>query len=169
MDRNQKVTALIASGMWDESQREFLTALEETAFGAIETSVLKANEAKGLAQENATLKANAAKKPATVEEFLSGAPAEIAVTLRAGMQQLADKRTGLIATIKANTANKLNDAQLGAMGLDVLESIASTLAAVTPVDPVADYSTRGVPTPAVKANADGSGVPAMPKPDFTKK
>jgi len=81
------------------------------------------------------------KKPQTVEEFLTSAPAEIRESLEAGLRMHKERKTSLVAGLKANARNKFTEAQLNAFDIQTLENL-------TELARVPDYSGQA---PAVDA------------------
>jgi hypothetical protein len=84
--------------------------------------------------------------PASVEDYLAGAPAEIRGVLQAALQAEQNRKTHLIGVIKANSRNKFSDDVLATFSVDQLEGLAVLAApADAPLQP--DYSGRGFHAP----------------------
>jgi len=95
------------------------------------------------------------KKPQTAEEFIAQAPVAFQEVLTQSLKLHNDKRTGLIAQIKACGRNKMSDDKLNAMSLEDLENIAA-LATATPT-----FEGRALPN--TNASHDEDEIPAAPK------
>jgi hypothetical protein len=90
-----------------------------------------------------------------VDEFLATAPPEMRESLREGMRLQQQRRDGLIAGIKLNSANTFTDEQLAAYDTQALEAIAALAGAQV------DYSGRApAGSLAVQSGADNGFVEA---------
>jgi hypothetical protein len=96
------------------------------------------------------------KEAATVAEYLSQAPAEIATTIKSAMARDAANKTALIAKITANTACPWTKEELELKDFGELQKVAA--AAKIDFDPTVDYSGQAGSTLANQ----GSKVPPMP-------
>jgi hypothetical protein len=97
-----------------------------------------------------------AASPASVEDYLANAPAEIRGVLAGALRAEQNRKTHLIGVIKANARNKFSDEQLAGFGLDQLEGLA-VLAAPADQPEVTSYEGRGF-----GLNADSLTVSAQP-------
>jgi hypothetical protein len=126
--------------------------------------------APGVALE-ALNKLGAQLSPKTLEEAVVAVPEQFRARVQSGLTVLSaqesdasKQKDGLVAALKANKRNKVSEDDLKNMSVSALKSLEASLKEV-------NFSqAAGAPIATVKANADGSGVPAMPKPeDFLKK
>ncbi len=159
MERKAKVDALLkANAGWGEGDREFLMEVEEAQFAKIESQVA----------ETATLKANAARKPRTADEFIADLPeGEMRESISHGLKLHKSRKASLVEALKANDRVKAryDEARLKTLSLAQLEEIADLAGIEDDEGDDADFSGRT----ALKDNEDADAVPAMPKLDFSKK
>lgn len=126
------VSVLISNGAFTETDRVFLENMDCPQFSRIEALAARPAAPAAVVPE-VPVKAN--ETPAmSFESLLANAPADVQEQFKFNKEKFAEHRAGLVARIKANANNKLNDAQLGAMSIEVLEATAQSIA------PVANYS-----------------------------
>lgn len=109
-----------------EDDREWLTALNEDQLALlvpVNIPEIKANKEEP--------------KPVTFEQLLNAAGADVQAQFKYNAAKFEEHKAGLLARIKANENNKLTDEQLAGMGIDMLESIANSIA------PVVNYQGNG--------------------------
>lgn len=139
MDKEVFVNALIANkaSKFEESDKEWLMAQDEKVLEKLEPEEVKPAVAETEAEKPAVKEPeNNSKAPATTEEFLNQAPEGIRSVLNEALKTQAEKRTGLIADIKANKQNVFTDAELDKMDTTQLEKLSKLAVS-------ADYAGRG--------------------------
>jgi len=149
MNKKQIVDGMITNGGWDESDREFLMACNETQLDKMKKKMDEEEE-----DPKAKKKAPVAN---SVEEFIGSAPAEMQDVLRSGLAAHQSQKNGLVDTIVGNASNKFTKEQLNAMPLGQLEAIAA-LAKTAPAPAAAAPATNQ----AKPANYAGQGGQAAP-------
>ena len=170
MDRKEQVDGLIACGAWAETDREYLTAMEDAQFTKLhamkkdEPKVDEAAEPKDNKEqtndEAPAVPADAV--PKTVEDYIKGAPQEIAEVLSSSVALHKEQKVALIAELTGNTRCKFTEAALQAKTIGELKDLCAL------ADIPVDFSARGVQD-APKGNANEYEAEAMPAMDFTKK
>ena len=174
MDKNTIINSLISNteSGWTEEDRKTLES-----FGIEKLKKLAANPA---AKETPAVNAAAAPAPAPVAAAVAPAPAPVPAApalnaedkaaLEFGKRQLAANRAKAIETIKANAANKLDDATLNSLNIDQLEAIAALAVNHAPVPAVNENDQRSffggqAEVSAIAQNAEGEdealGVPTL--------
>lgn len=143
-ERVQKVNSLIQSGAFTEADRSFLENADCPQFTRIESLAAQKTNA-----------APAAAAPQTFEQVLASAPVNVQAQFRYNEQKFNEMREGLVARIKGNANNKLTDEQLGAMGIEVLEATANSLAPVQAAAQPTYIGAGGVQFQANAADAAG--------------
>lgn len=154
-ERSAAVTKLIANSAWAESDREFLSNLDDTKFNQLAANsrsltppTVNNEPAPAPAAPSAPAPAAPA-TPLTLEQFLASAPDHLkpqVATLSEGQAVMNALRQKTIQTITANSANKLTPEQLNRFDTGTLQGIADTLAATQNPAPI---------TTAPAANANG--------------
>lgn len=199
MARKEQVDKLISNGRWEETDRDFLTKMEEKQFDRIvknDEAVVKAEKdaeevkknvktPEEIAQLNkqgvddATKKGasgvqpttNDDKKEPTVDEFINNAPQEMRGVLRHGIAAYNQERETLIKTITENKANKFTTEYLKTKEVEELRGIAALAAAATPTAPAAPpVSFFGSAVPVLTDNVTSEEEPLLPPTmNFQKK
>jgi hypothetical protein len=174
MTKTERVNALIANkaGKFTENHRAWLESLTEEQLGLLEpvaaptpaptpaTPAPTANVAPCPCAETPKTPATAAapttpSEPVTLEQYINSAPSELREVLQSGVRMNAERRTDLIAGIRANKENQFSEDELKGMSLQTLERMAK-LARVPNYEGRAVHSTEPQLT-------DQSAAPAAPQ------
>ena len=101
--------------------------------------------------------------PKTLAEVVAFVPKQFRGAVEAGLKTLAAQQAeelklkdGLVAGLKANAKCKLQEDDLKVLSVSALKNLEASLREVS-------YQAAAGAAVVVKANSDGSGVPAMPK------
>ena len=104
--------------------------------------------------------------PKTLAEVVSFIPAQFRGDVEAGLKTLAATRAqelqlkdGLVAALKSNAKCKLDEQDLKVLSVAALKNLEASLREIS------YQQAAGAAVVTVKANTDGSGVPAMPTID----
>lgn len=174
MDKKAFVDGLIANKAtaWEEGDREALMAMPEETLKKmvpVENTSNNGSEVPPVSDPAAVaaaakagaagIAAPTAKAPATVEEYISNAPAEFQDVLRSGLDSHNAERSKQIAIITANKANTFTVEQLNSMSLNSLRQIAA-FAAVPEQKPVGNFLGAAPPV----GNAAPPAVVPLPLP-----
>jgi len=185
MDRNIAVTALIASGAWEEGDVEFLKTMEESKFTKLVTMAglppwLKKGAKKDeeeMSDEDEAAAAEEAKKakaneavpavvpPApvsvleakTLDEVIASAPKGLQADLRRAVDADKVMKQTLVDTLKANARCKFTQEQLASKDVSELQNLVD-LASVEKTD----FSGRNAGEHQTALKANDNMAPAMP-------
>lgn len=177
MDKTKVIEALISNKgtPFDATDKKYLTGLDETKLSALtakfdapvdnkgdETTDTQVATNKGKTDEvveGKTTETSVAQPqvPATLDEYIQAAPAEMREVLRSSHTLHQKQRTDLITHITANARNKFSEEQLKDMSTDVLENLA-TLAGH-----VVDYSGVGAGNLRNQGVDEDTKIPEPPK------
>lgn len=155
MNRDERIQTLLSKDgcLWKASDVPFLKALSDNAFANIESTSLKALEAKPAAPV----------APKTAEEYIAAAPEGMREMLSSGLKTHNEQKTSLITEIKKVKTNKFTDEQLGAKSLDELK----TLVELAGITVNSDFSGR-IPGAAGEPKVNDDQPEPMPAMTFTK-
>jgi hypothetical protein len=160
MDKEQLVRSLIdnAATTFEEADKDWLMTLEEAH---LQKLVPKVASAPAPAATPTPAPAPAAtpvepKTPATTEEYIEGAPAEIREVLNQGLAMQRQRKDALVAALMANKRNKFSEPELRAKGIPELENLAALA-----IDPV-DYTAAGGHFAAASSGDEDEGYTPAP-------
>lgn len=135
MDKQKVVDGLIKNGAWEESDRAFLMGLEEGQLKKLSAEPKKEETPTANAQPVVNTQkaetveekkeAQPAPKPASLEEYVRNAPAEIQQVLNDGLNSARKEKDDLVKIILANQKNVLSEDQLKSKGLEDLRALAA--------------------------------------------
>lgn len=177
MDRKAHIDGLITNGVFAESDRKALEAMDESVLAKIKVPEKKTPEPVPAPAPVVTNK-DEKKGPPTLAEYLETVPKEFRSLLTNGVNALAERKTALVEIITNAEGNVLTKEQLGAMDDSTLEAMAAL------VQPKQDTSSGLSPTAANYYGIQGGGprgsitnkaekppallAPSHKKPDATK-
>ncbi len=140
--KDEMIKDLIANEatQFAESDREFLSTLDETKLGILTPVVVKAEKegedeeavkAKAAAEAKATeeeKESREVKEPVTTEEFIAGAPDEIQEVLNQGVRLQKEQRSTFVKAITSNQASGFTEEDLKDYSMEHLEKLARATA-----------------------------------------
>ena len=158
VNKDQMVEFLLANGC--TGTKETLSETSEDVLQFMVNKVKEVGEVKdqitAINTEVETLKANAQKKPSTVEEYLASAPTEIQMTLNRAMSRERQVKDELVAMLVKNQ-KAFSEDELKTKSVDELEKLAALAAPK-------DFSLRGAQVP--ERNADPGDEEPLASPTF---
>lgn len=191
--KDKLIEQLMATGVFGEDDKEYLTGLEEDKLQAkLDALAAKAEpkvddeggddkdstpepEAKHLEADPVANEAEPegepeVDRPKTAEEYLASSdmPDEFKEVLDSGLKMHREKKARLVKELSSNKRCKFTKDQLEAKGIEELEALAEL--ANVPVDYTANSGKTKTPPTEPKANErqeDGTGVPEMPHEQWT--
>lgn len=126
MDRTKLIDELIASSLWDESDRGILEKASDevlTKFSKLQQNAEKKEEKKSEPKDPPTVLSN--QRQLTAQEYIDSAPPEIRDVLSNGLATYSTQKQLLIVEIMANERNVFSEDQLKAKSLEELAQIAA--------------------------------------------
>lgn len=164
--KKERVDALLANKKlpFTDADRAFLEAKDEAGLTALEAHAKTLEPAPAATPQTPVVQATAqptvqvTPQAQTLEQYISGAPAEIAEVLSEGVRVAREQRDGFVALLKGSGRCDLTDAQLAAYNTAGLAQLVK-LAGLTPGQPagvnsvnppagtVVSFAGRGVPRP----------------------